>query len=438
MTAERASVALARDEKFTYCLFPPMDDDPVQQPGWRPTNDLIRADAVLLTSRTNQRAQTELLDKVTLRLKPIVSLFGDGPRWIDGIVHPHQRDGLAGLLVEKLPGIIRRISDLPSGMRETRKPREVLLGRLYTRAIDLTACYNPNETDGVSYPAVEWMKGITGLAEGLTERGLLSRRFFDRLHTCPECHGSRLNVREECIPCRSASLKQEATIHHFKCGHIARESAFRDLGKFNCPKCRVDLRHAGLDYRKPGSVLVCLECGAMNDAAAVGFACMDCGKHSDGERVETRDWYHYSLTGVGVDALLHGRVDDDERFTAPASLRFALQHAMARAEDMGENYVVLRITCANAEAIAESSPLQWLNTKNLLRDCLSSSLRRVDTISECSDAFLCVLPTTTPALVKQLRSNLMTEVARLLKHDPGLVISEVDRIEQRHMLRAGV
>src|SRR5699024_86773 len=66
------------------------------------------------------------------------------------------------------------------------------------------------------------------------------------------------------------------------------------------------LRHYGVDYDKPGKVSSCRSCGESNSDPLVGFVCMDCEKHTDGEQMPLRKWHHFSLTPDGVAAARSG------------------------------------------------------------------------------------------------------------------------------------
>lgn len=132
-------------------------------------------------------------------------------------------------------------------------------------------------------------------AERLAHRGLLSRRFADRFHCCTACSSRRLNVREECPCCRSANLSEVAIVHHFRCAHTGPETEFRKDADLVCPKCRQHLRHYGSDYDKPGHALMCAACGARNSEPSIGFSCLDCGTHTDGDAARQSDVFAYAL-----------------------------------------------------------------------------------------------------------------------------------------------
>jgi hypothetical protein len=73
-----------------------------------------------------------------------------------------------------------------------------------------------------------------------------------------------------------------------------------------CPKCREHLGHLGDDYGKPGSATRCGGCGLISSATAVGFVCLDCGAHTDGDAATKRDVFSYVLTPEGVALVQRG------------------------------------------------------------------------------------------------------------------------------------
>jgi CheY-like chemotaxis protein len=171
-----------------------------------------------------------------------------------------------------------------------------ILAYLFLSGRDLTALRFAQSKSLIRYVGFFSAPVATAAADELETRGLVTKTFFDRLHVCGTCSSSRLNAREECPSCRSANLRSEPLIHHFRCAHQAPESEFAADGRLMCPKCRRELRHYGSDYDKPGKVSCCEDCGDVNSDPAVGFVCFDCGSHTDGDAVPVSDVYSFALT----------------------------------------------------------------------------------------------------------------------------------------------
>ena len=71
-------------------------------------------------------------------------------------------------------------------------------------------------------------------------------------------------------------LAQQPIVHHYRCGWQEPEQRFIKGRAVICPKCRRELRHYGVDYDKPGSVLVCRSCQKAKPDPVVQFVCLDC------------------------------------------------------------------------------------------------------------------------------------------------------------------
>jgi len=194
----------------------------------------------------------------------------------------------------------------------------------------------------------------TDAADELEGRGLLTKSFFDRVHVCGKCSSSRLNAREECPSCRSGNLRSEQLIHHFRCAHQAPESEFVADHRLICPKCRRELRHYGSDYDKPGRVSCCEDCGDVNSDPSVGFICFDCGSHTDGDAIESRNIYSFQLTSAAR-AMLTADIPVAETIQniaapIPAEIEHAIVQSLS-ADKPGSETTLMEITFASAPQV---------------------------------------------------------------------------------------
>jgi len=213
-----------------------------------------------------------------------------------------------------------------------------LLAYLYVADKPLIPFADPTSQLFIRYPGFFPERELRGVAESLSKRGMLTRSFVDRYHACAACGSHRLNVREECLSCRSAQLSEVALIHHFRCAELDTEDAFRAGTDLRCPKCRQQLRHYGSDYDKPGSVLRCAACHSSNSEPAVGFSCQDCGAHTDGEAAPTCDIHSYALTAKAIARL----ITPDSQLTKPRrALPHAVEEEIARLSDEVANAVAV-------------------------------------------------------------------------------------------------
>jgi hypothetical protein len=214
-----------------------------------------------------------------------------------------------------------------------------------------------------------------------------SRRFFDRFHVCPRCEASRLNVREECPQCRSSDLNEEPYLHHFTCAHQGPESNFRRGIDLVCPKCRRELISFSIDYDRPGSMMVCSSCGHASSEPAIGFICLDCCAHQDGESCRTRDMFSYELTKEGKGLAQYGRsllggARQLLRFTElPLELVVALNSAAKRFNDKSMPFTLLNIIYQNEREITAAHGVrQFAMARDLFLENLRTALAPTDMV----------------------------------------------------------
>ncbi|PTW56571.1 response regulator receiver domain-containing protein [Breoghania corrubedonensis] len=184
-------------------------------------------------------------------------------------------------------------------VRQSDDLADKLLASLYVRSRKLMPEFSGASPRGFSYNVALTESEVRELTGRLETDRLIEKAFVDRLHGCPACNSVRLNVREECFECHSPNLEETAIIHHFKCAYQGPLQDFKHGSDLVCPKCARELRHFGVDYDKPGNVVSCLACGASSSDTAVGFKCLDCGVHTDGDVISTHDVFNYALTDKG-------------------------------------------------------------------------------------------------------------------------------------------
>lgn len=247
------------------------------------------------------------LAKAGRLLMPVLDLSGDGsslPRTDFEGAGPNASELSRG--IEVVTPILKRWQELPDIESSPDRRSLLALAFAYTRDTGLYASWDFTAPGAVSYHLLAGLHDQRQLLEELASAELLAREHFDRVHVCPGCNGSRLNVREECPACRGSHLADGELIHHYHCAHQARESAFVQGNRLLCPKCRRELRHYGVDYDKPDIVTLCRSCGTESDEPVVGFVCMDCAQHTDADRIDVRSWWHYQLTPQGVTTVQRG------------------------------------------------------------------------------------------------------------------------------------
>lgn len=265
-------------------------------------------DAVVISEPATPKDLSHLWTFGDLNLLPIIDETGHLGSKAD-INLPSIPRGVVNRLIETtLQEFAEARASVHIEVRQTKILAEKLIAGIYARKRKLFPQYNGAQQLGVSYNTSLDDEEILNAVGELLELGLIKRKFFDRMHTCRGCRSVRLNAREECFECHSANLVETTMIHHFKCAYQGPQEDFQQGSDLVCPKCARELRHFGVDYDKPGTIINCQSCSNSSSEAVVGFQCLDCGEHTDGEMIATRDVYEYSMTEKGVAFVEEGHI----------------------------------------------------------------------------------------------------------------------------------
>jgi hypothetical protein len=263
--------------------------------------------AIILTKRTTPAELLDTLSQAPDPAVPIADFSGSHPLRSDYVGSKYDAESVTEMKKQFAP-IWRRLEKIPfRAKREDRDPL-TLLRLVYSRNTPAKAQFAPDDPLIVQYPLLGTAVGTRRELEALATMGLLDRRHFTRTHACSKCGSARLNVYEACPGCHGADLAEEALVHHYRCGCQETESHFAQGLLLICPKCRRELRHLGVDYGKPGNIVVCRTCGAENSEPLVHFVCLDCSAVTPSDRAAATDWYDYDLTDAGMGALREGRL----------------------------------------------------------------------------------------------------------------------------------
>ncbi len=192
-----------------------------------------------------------------------------------------------------------------------------------------------------------------------------------------------MHVREECPECRSAELREEQYMHHFRCAYQGIESDFRRGDRLVCPKCRQELSHFSVDYDKPGAVMVCGRCRHTSSEPAIGFVCLDCSSHVDSDAAAAKDTYSYALTEEGTAFLqmgraLRGPAQQSMRFSdLPLDFVVALNGAAKTYNENRTPFSVLNLSYENErEIVRETGMRQFSQARDLFLEKLRSCSRQ--------------------------------------------------------------
>jgi len=171
----------------------------------------------------------------------------------------------------------------------------------------------PHAPLGHAYPSLEKHCSIrpgeaVRLLEDLADFGVLARRLANRVHLCPNCRHWTINFRETCPTCSSLDVGIEGLIHHFACAYVGLDSEYRSGHALQCPKCRGQLKHIGVDYERPRQTYVCATCQALFEDPLVTAQCLDCAWQGSAADVLAWPVYEYDLTARGREAVERGEL----------------------------------------------------------------------------------------------------------------------------------
>ena len=307
---------------------------------------------------------------------------------------------------------------------------EKLLARISASDAPLTPSYDPLDRTLVTYNTVLNGRVILDITKKLVDSGLLTPSFFDRFHFCNECGASQFNVREECPSCHSSNLGEESFIHHFKCAYQGPESDFHVGDSLICPKCSKDLSHFGRDYDKPGTMIICAGCGHTTSEPKVGFICLNCGSHADGDKILTRDISSYTLTENAIKFLEAGHAflglaQQTLRFAdLPLDLVVALNNEERLFNEEGTSFVLLELRYQNNRDIErEHGAQQFKQVRGLFLEILRNAMAGNDKVVMGQSYDFALLKKTTPEKVRLRIETVIEQAAGQLRLDLGVAFN---------------
>jgi GGDEF domain-containing protein len=320
--------------------------------------DLASAGIILL-GRVEPAELASVLDRAADPALPIADFGGNETLRRDFVGSVFDQASVRAIEQAFAP-IWQRLSALPFKAERANRAEMTILRLAYTRETPITAAFDPTSRAVVKYPLLGMFGGDQRHLEVLTHLDLLRPRHFTRTHGCKKCGSARLNVFEACPGCGGANLREEALLHHYRCGCQEIESHFRQDQLLVCPKCHRTLQHFGVDYGKPGTAVVCASCGATNSEPFVHLACLDCSAITPADEAKATDWYHYDLTDEGIRALSQGQLpqfdlapllESRTHTYSPREFRVLAMHSLKVAERFKQPLSVARITVRNIDAL---------------------------------------------------------------------------------------
>jgi GGDEF domain-containing protein len=266
----------------------------------------------------------------------------------------------------------------------------------------------PDRESPVGY-SVPWAEALLAAGRGASiemlnryaQEGFWLTELLDKVNLCPQCGDYRLNIREVCPVCGSPDITREKTIQHFPCAHVAPESTFVEEERYICPKCRKPLKHIGVDYAKPGEMVVCGHCREVFAEPETSCLSLVCGQVFAPLALKQMPIYRYQLSQKGVEGALRGL---HRRSTLSDVLKSFLniyhyeffckylQMEVKRSLRYQHPFSLIRLAIANAQDLEASLGLKGkLELVREIETILGSSIRETDMISFAPDGDMVIL-----------------------------------------------
>jgi hypothetical protein len=187
-----------------------------------------------------------------------------------------------------------------SGMEGDEREMKLVGAMLEAKIVDIKPQLDFTTELGFVYPVVEQatkVKGeeAVGIVESLTGKGILQRSFFDRLLRCTRCQSINLRPSTHCPTCGSGDIVRGRILEHLACGYVGVEDEFTTKGRYVCPRCKLELRTLGTDYRSRGVLRKCRDCSEIFNVPLLKWRCLKCSSLIDEDEINEVNVYAYSL-----------------------------------------------------------------------------------------------------------------------------------------------
>jgi len=373
-----------------------------------------------------RHAFEQFLTRASHPAAPLITRPGLGPR-ADVEINDFG-EGSLRYAFQQLQPLLDRLRRLPPIEPGADRAALYVLALAETREQAITAHRAPHIAQTIEYPLLFGVPNPRSVLEGLAEAGLLKRQFFDRLFICRQCNSSRLLVREVCGSCRSSDISELSLVHHYSCGHQAPEPHFIPGEGYQCPKCRKQLRHYGVDYDKPGRVTNCNTCSSTMAEPTAWFVCLDCHAEDACEDCAMQTWHHYEITSDGIAAVRSGSLfaeAQSESASQSRSLRdfkLLVRHQIALARIHGRPISAFRIRL-DLDAVEEDFGSRHTNDLRMfIKELAVQSLSKSDIVSHYEEGIIACLPETNRSAAEQKSEAIRTALTKTLRPNLNLHI----------------
>jgi len=187
-----------------------------------------------------------------------------------------------------------------SGIERDEREMKLVGAMLGAKIVDIKPQLDFTTELGFIYPVVEQAakvkgKEAVGIVESLTDKGILKRSFFDRLLRCPQCQSINLRPSTHCPSCGSGDIIRGRILEHVACGYVGVEDEFTTGGRYICPRCKLELRTLGNDYRSRGVLRKCRDCSEIFNVPLIKWRCLKCSSLAKEDEIKEVNVYAYSL-----------------------------------------------------------------------------------------------------------------------------------------------
>ena len=194
----------------------------------------------------------------------------------------------------------KEATQVVSGIGGDEREMKLVGAMLEAKLVDIKPQLDFTTELGFIYPVVEQAARVKGkeaveIVESLTDKGILLRSFFDRLLRCPRCQSINLRPSTHCPACGSGDIVRGRILEHVACGYVGVEEEFATGGRYICPRCKLELRTLGTDYRSRGVLRKCHDCSEVFNVPMIKWRCLKCSSLTDEDEIEEVSVYAYSL-----------------------------------------------------------------------------------------------------------------------------------------------
>jgi hypothetical protein len=392
-------------------------------------------DVVVLTEANSAGLIANHLSPSVAAIVPVIDASGELHLWGHGRADLRISANAFSLkeALSILKPVIDRVRALAEPVLTAADPRMILLARLAVRGRDMEPARDPSFRETVSYPDATAVPDALALAEELVCLGLLERKFFDKLITCPRCDSARLSVREHCGACQSTDLVEETLVHHLRCSTQGPEGDFRQGTSLVCPKCRLHLEHFSVDYDRPGNVMLCRSCGHISTDAGVGFMCLDCEQAGNTDETGTRTVWRYQVSEAG---LAHVKCGAPVPKSVHDPVLARLEAFVSRQRAAERQFCVLACRLTQPEGINKRL---WEQTcalfGRLLQEMFAAETEVVDAIVEATPLFFALLAGDCKSEVERAVPQIRRDLERHLEARPCVDYAVFGPDEMARILR---